>query len=142
MNDPVVTYRNPAGVRRPNGLYSHAAVLHDGSPRLCYVAGQVGVDLDGVADPSFEHQMEQVFTNLAAILSDVGGSLGTVLQLTTYLVDRDLIGRYFAKREQLFPTLFPAGAYPPNALLVVSALARPGLLIEVQAVAALPDATA
>lgn len=141
MTDPVVSYRNPAGVRRPNGLYSHAAVLHDGSPRLCYVSGQVGVDLDGVADPSFERQMEQVFTNLAAILSDVGGSLGTVLQLTTYLADRDLIDRYFAKREQLFPTLFPAG-YPPNALLVVSALARPGLLIEVQAVAALPDTNA
>lgn len=139
MADRIVTYRNPAGVRRPNGLYSHLAILNDFPDRLCFVGGQVGVDLDGEVDPAFDRQMEQVFANLGVALADAGTSFASVLQLTTYLIDAGDIDAYFAKRVELFPTLFPDEGYPANALIVVSALARPALRIEVLAVAAITD---
>lgn len=139
MAERIVTYRNPAGVRRPNGLYSHLAVLNDAAARLCFVGGQVGVDLDGVVDTSFERQMEQVFANLGVVLADAGSSFQAVLQLTTYLVDAGDIDAYFAKRDELFPRLFSDDGYPANALIVVSTLARPALRIEVLAVAAITD---
>jgi enamine deaminase RidA (YjgF/YER057c/UK114 family) len=41
-------------------------------------------------------------------------------------------------RAELFPKLFPAGAYPPNTLLVIERLVRPEFLIEVEAIARLP----
>lgn len=140
MTHAMVTHRNPAGVRRPNGEYSHVSVLNDGSARLCFVGGQVGVDPDGGVDSTLEGQIDQVFANMSAVLDDVGASLSNVLQLTTYLVDVGDIDAYFTKRAELFATLFADG-YPPNALIVVSALARPALRIEVQAVAAIPGRT-
>jgi enamine deaminase RidA (YjgF/YER057c/UK114 family) len=137
MTDLLVEHRQPHGVLAPRGQYSHAAILHDRSARLCFVGGQVGYDLDGGVPPTLQAQMEQVFANLSAVLADAGASLSSVLQLTTYLVDTGDIDAYFATRGDLFPRLFPNG-YPPNALIVVHALARPTLLIEVQAVAAIP----
>jgi hypothetical protein len=39
-------------------------------------------------------------------------------------------------RARAFPSMFPAGAYPPNTLLIVDRLVQEALLIEVQTVAA------
>jgi 2-iminobutanoate/2-iminopropanoate deaminase len=133
----LVQYRNPDGVHPPNREYSHAAVLTDPAARLCFVSGQVGVGPGGTIDPSLGGQIDTVFTNLGAVLADVGSSFGDVMQLTTYLVDEADIEPYTARRAELFADLFADG-YPPNTLVVVHALARPALRVEVQAIAAIP----
>jgi len=129
-----VQYLNPTAVSAPKGEYSHVAVLPVAGARLCFVTGQVGYDLAGKAAPELEPQFEQAFENLRTVLEAVGSSLGSLLQLTTYLTREELIPRYFAKRRELFPRLFGTN-YPTNALVVVRALARPELLIEIQATA-------
>jgi enamine deaminase RidA (YjgF/YER057c/UK114 family) len=41
-------------------------------------------------------------------------------------------------RSEVFPKLFPGGAYPPNTLLVIDGLVKPEFLLEVEAIARLP----
>ncbi len=137
MGSPV-EYVNPDQVSRPKGEYSHLAILPVAGARLCFLTGQVGYDEDGRVAPDLESQMDQTFANLRDVLESVGASLHSLLQLTTYLTSESLLTRYAAKRRELFPRLFGT-RYPPNALIVVRALANPQLLVEVQAIAAAPD---
>jgi enamine deaminase RidA (YjgF/YER057c/UK114 family) len=121
----------------PGREYSHVAVLTDPRSTLCFISGQVGEDTDGSTAPGLAHQLEHVFANLGNILTAVGSSLPNIVQLTTYLVDKADIDEYVAARTKLFHDLFPDG-YPPNTLVVVDALARRSLRVEVQAIAAIP----
>jgi enamine deaminase RidA (YjgF/YER057c/UK114 family) len=129
-------FPRPVRLGEPLGLYSHVAQLS--SPRkLVLVAGQVSVDGDGevVAEGNFEAQFRRVFENLAGALEAVELGLHDVLKFTTYLTSADLIEPFYAVRESLFATLYPAGEYPGNTLLVVSRLVRPEFLIEIEAIA-------
>jgi 2-iminobutanoate/2-iminopropanoate deaminase len=133
----LIEHVNPPSMSPPKGEYTHAVVLDASAARLCFVTGQVGYTGDGRAAIDFERQVDYTFRNLRIVLESVDASFSTLLQLTTYLTSDALIERYFAKRAELFPKLF-SGKYPANALVVVTALARPELQIEVQAVAAVP----
>jgi enamine deaminase RidA (YjgF/YER057c/UK114 family) len=128
------------GLGSPVGLYSHAVPLPAGSTLLA-VSGQLSVDASGtsVAVGDFEGQMRQVFANLATVLGAAGSSLESVVKMTTYLVDPDHIAEFYRVREALFASLFPDAVYPGNTLLVVSRLVRPEFLIEIEALAAIPD---
>jgi enamine deaminase RidA (YjgF/YER057c/UK114 family) len=126
---------NPHGLVQPNG-YTHVVVAPDG--RTVYVAGQVALDSTGqvVGSGDFKAQAEQVFRNLNRAIESVGGSLADVIKTTTYVTDfknvaalREIRGKYLT------------GGHPPaNTLLVVSSLARPELLLEIEAVAVLGQA--
>jgi enamine deaminase RidA (YjgF/YER057c/UK114 family) len=120
---------------KPNG-YTHVVVAPDG--RTVYVAGQVALDSTGqvVGSGDFKAQAELVFRNLNRAMESVGGSLADVIKTTTYVTDfknvaalREIRGKYLT------------GGHPPaNTLLVVSSLARPELLLEIEAVAVLGQA--
>ena len=129
---------NPNGAPRPLGAYSQAVKVSPGS--LIYVAGQVGVDLQGnlVGKGDVAAQTRQVFQNIGAILNGVGASFSNVVEFTTYLVGRESIQPFIAARTQIFPDLFPNGDYPPNTLLVINGLVNEDMLVEIKAVAALP----
>jgi enamine deaminase RidA (YjgF/YER057c/UK114 family) len=126
----------PKGLGEPIGLYSHGALMSRPS-RLLYVAGQLAVDREGqvVGAGDFDTQMRQVFTNLGHVLGDAGMEFADVLKFTTYLIAPDDVESFYATRAELFPTLFPTEAYPPNTLLVIQRLVRPEFLIEIEAVA-------
>ena len=129
---------NPATVATPIGTFSNAVKVTAGS--LLYIAGQVGVDSQGnlVGQGDIGAQTQQVFNNIGAILESAGGSFGNVVEFTTYVVGRELVQPYMAARTGMFQTMFPAGDYPANTLLVISGLVREDLLVEIKAVAALP----
>ena len=59
------------------------------------------------------------------------------MQFTSYIVRPQDAAAFRAYRAKVYPKMFPDGAYPPNALLVISRLADENFLLEVQAVAAL-----
>ena len=133
--DAAPRFINPPGLVRPNG-YTHVVVAADG--RTVYIAGQVAFDSAGklVGPGDFRAQAERVFANLQLALASVGASLGDILKTTTYITDlknvavlREIRGRHFN------------AAHPPaNTLVPVATLARPDLLLEVEAVAELPGA--
>jgi enamine deaminase RidA (YjgF/YER057c/UK114 family) len=126
------TYINPPSLAKPNG-YTHVVVAAD--RRTVYIAGQVAFDSAGklVGGSDFSAQAEQVFANLRRALASVNASLADVVKSTTFITDAKHVP---ALREVRNRHLDPR-APPANTLLVVSALARPELLIEIEAIAVL-----
>ncbi len=127
----VPVYTNPDALGTPLGAYSHVARAGD----VVLVAGQVGITREGEVPEDLGAQTELAFGNIATALASEGLSLANVLKFTTYLTSADDIPAFFAARERLFPTLFPAGGYPPNTQLVISRLVKPELRIEIEAIA-------
>ena len=126
---------NPATIRAPGGTYSHVTHVPAGA-QLVVVAGQVGIGPDGEAG-DFDAQCAQAFANVGAALDATGAGWADVIQTMTFLTRREDRPRLRAWRAAEYERLFPDGAYPPNTLLVVEALATDELLIEIQAIAAI-----
>lgn len=125
-------YINPPSLAKPTG-YTHVVVAPDG--RTVYVAGQVALDSTGqlVGRGDFRRQADQVFRNLQRALASVGGTLGDMAKTTTFITDPKHIP---ALREVRSKHLDLKNS-PASTLLVVSSLALPEFLIEIEAVAVL-----
>ena len=127
-----ITYPQAKGLLK-NPAYSHVAVAS--GARTIYIAGQVAMDAEGklVGAGDLGAQTEQVMRNLATALAAAGASFADVVKITTYVVDykpehRPIIAK---ARSPHF-----AGREPPASTLVgISALAAPGWLIEIEAIA-------
>jgi len=128
---------SPATLPPPVG-YSHIAKVNKGT--LIYLAGQVSSDPSGklVGEGNFEAQAEQVFRNVKIAVEAAGATMADIVKLNIYLVAEvglDEMPKIFAVRDRYVNKQKP----PASTLVVVSRLARPGWLIEVEAVAALDD---
>ena len=125
---------NPAGVAAPLRPYYSTAVSVSPGP-LLFISGQVAWDEDGavvgVGDPAA--QARQVFANLETVLQAHGAGLQDVVKVTVYVTSLDWFDQLAAIRRELF-TVSP----PASAIVQVVALVQPELLIEVEAVAAIP----
>jgi len=99
-----------------------------------YISGQVSQDLDGniVGRGDIVAQAAQVFANLKAVVEAAGASLQDVVKLTTYttsLANRQAIAEARAKYWQ--------SDWPASTFVVISSLAAPDFLVEVEAIAVL-----
>jgi enamine deaminase RidA (YjgF/YER057c/UK114 family) len=126
---------SPATLPPPTG-YSHVAKVNKGT--LVYIAGQVSSDASGklVGEGNFEAQVEHVFKNVKLALEAAGATMADIVKLNTYLVaevSHDDLPKMRAVRDRYLNKDKP----PASTLVVVSRLARPGWLIEVEAVAAI-----
>jgi len=75
-------------------------------------------------------QTRQVFENITNVLETAGSSLKDVVKINTYITDGSKFMDMLAVRSEIF------GDDPPaSTAVVVAALAFPGLLIEVEAIA-------
>jgi enamine deaminase RidA (YjgF/YER057c/UK114 family) len=102
-----------------------------------FLRGQVGQNLEtgasvAIGDPS--GQTDQAMRNIARLLSEAGASLGHICKITVYITDP----RY---REPVYRAVGAhlKGVFPVSTGLVISGLARPEWLVEIEAVAVLPD---
>jgi enamine deaminase RidA (YjgF/YER057c/UK114 family) len=125
-------YVNPSGLVKPTG-YTHVVVAPDG--RTVYIAGQVAFDSAGavVGQGDFTAQAERVYRNLERALRSVGGSMADLVKTTTFITDTRNISSLREVRSRHLSKTSP----PANTLLQVSSLARPELLIEIEAIAVL-----
>jgi enamine deaminase RidA (YjgF/YER057c/UK114 family) len=126
---------SPATLPPPTG-YSHVAKVNKGT--LVYIAGQVSSDASGklVGENNFEAQVEQVFKNLKLALEAAGATMADIVKLNTYLVaevGQDDLPKMRAIRDRYLNKEKP----PASTLVVVTRLARPGWLIEIEVVAAI-----
>jgi enamine deaminase RidA (YjgF/YER057c/UK114 family) len=133
-----ITIVNPEGLGKPLGQYSQLTRVK-GASEYVFIAGQLATDRAGgvVGADDFDAQCMQVFANIAAALTSVGGGWKNVVQFTTYLVHSQDVPKFMAFRKREFPRLFADAAYPPNTLLMVDRLVQEPFLVEVQTVAAL-----
>ncbi len=94
--------------------------------KTLWLAGDTG-------DPksNFDQQVRGIFADLDKIIKAQGGSgLADMVTMTVFITDARLGDRFIELRKQAFRTCYPA-----SALITVTGLAQPGLLIEIQGTA-------
>lgn len=125
---------NPETIAAPVGIYSHSIQVPPNA-RWLVTAGQVGTRPDGTTPEGFEAQHEQVWINTLAILADAGMGPEDIVRINTYSTDLEGIGFVRAHRERF---LAP-GHIPASTWVVVSGLARPEWVVEMETIAARVD---
>src|SRR4030081_3782009 len=121
---------NPRSVAAPIGTYSHGVEVPPGA-RWLHVAGQIGVRPDGSVPATIEEQTEVVWQNILAVLADAGMGIGDVVKITSFLTRHENFPSFAQVRAK-----FLGSHRPASTLLVISSLARPEFLVEVEAIAA------
>lgn len=117
---------------RPLGSYSPVRLVQLGASSLAFVSG---LTAGGRAPDDASEQSEVIFTRLGELLAEVGGDLGHVVKITTFLTDMDDYEAYNAVRNRVFATV----SLPPASSTVgTSALPRVGCRVEIEAVAVIP----
>ncbi|MET8504267.1 RidA family protein [Streptomyces sp. NPDC004787] len=128
------TLTNPAPLHDPTPFgYSHAV---SAPGELVFIAGQYASDATGAPVPGdFAAQVELALANLRHALAGVGLGPEHVVRLGSYVVEHDL-----AKLEVLGKALRAVfgDRLPAQTLSGVAALALPGMLFEIDAVAVRP----
>lgn len=100
-----------------------------------YLRGQIGQDLEtseNVGTGDVEAQAEQAMANIEVLLEEAGGGLEHIVKVVVYLTDPRF-------REPVYRVIgrWLKGVYPVSTGIVVSALARPEWLVEIDATAVL-----
>ncbi len=102
-----------------------------------YLRGQIGQDLDtresvGIGDVAA--QTEQAMANIDMLLQESGSALEDIVKIVVYLTDI----RY---REAVYQVMgrWLKGVFPVSTGVVVTALARPEWVVEIDAIAVIPE---
>ncbi|MDP2936425.1 MAG: RidA family protein [Dehalococcoidia bacterium] len=108
--------------------YSHAIKAGN----TVYVAGQVAWDINGnlVGKGDFEAQARLALENLKRVLAAAGAQMTDVVQLNYYIRNLEDVAKMRNPYREYFGKYFPC-----QTLTVISSLADPDLLIEIQAIA-------
>ena len=129
-------FLKPSGVAPGNG-YSHVVVTAPG--RLAFISGQVANNAAGqlVGKGNLEAQTVQVFENLKAALAAAGTSFDHVVKLTWFI--RDYQPAQLAVIREVRNRYINPAAPPASSLIGVAALLQPDYLLEVEAIAVIPE---
>ena len=102
-----------------------------------YLRGQVSTDFEGnlVAPGDPRAQAAQAMKNVKQLLEEAGSELSHIVKTTTYITDSSY-------REPVYREMgkWLKGVYPVSTGLVVSGLAQPEWLVEIDVIAVVPDA--
>ena len=131
-----VKHLNPEGLHK-NPAYSQAVVT-TGDVKTAYVGGQNAVDVSGevIGKGDIKAQAEQIFKNLERALAGGGARLDQVIKWNIYVLE----GQPPQPAFEVFQRVWGNRSNPPLiTLLFVSGLAQPDYLMEVDAVAVLPE---
>ena len=115
---------------KPLAAYSTGFKVSGGS--LIMLAGMVSVDTGGntVGEGDIGAQTQKVFDNIRDTLEAAGAGMKDIIRLTVYLTDRGDFPGHMKVRGGLL-----SEPYPASTLLIISGLARPEWLVEIDAVA-------
>lgn len=130
-----ITRGNPPGFKNVRASVYNHYVRIDQPKSLIFVSGQLPRDQDGnqVGGGSMLEQTRQCLRNLELSLEAAGASMSDVVWTTIYTVDIREFKQIVAAREE-FST---ADCLPTSTMVEVSHLSEPGLLVEIQAIAAI-----
>lgn len=106
------------------------------SGRMVFVRGQIAQDLDTresvhIGDATL--QTRKAMENIKMLMEEAGGEMAHVCRVVVYLTD-------IRHREAVYREMgvWLKGVFPVSTGLVVSALARPEWLVEIEATAVIP----
>lgn len=129
-----VRFINPPTLADPPG-FTHLVETRGG--RTIYIAGQVALDSSGnlVGAGDIETQAEQVFENLKLALAAVGADFDNVVKLNVFLSDFSEVSALRGVRDRFVNLQQP----PASTAVAVKRLFREEFLIEIDAIAVIPD---
>ena len=119
----------------PSPGYSQAVEIRRG--RIIYIAGQVSLDRSGkmVGEGDMRAQAQQTFENLKSALEASGANFKDVVKLNYYFADISHLAVVREVRDKFINTANP----PASTAVEVKGLFREPFLIEVEAVAVVPE---
>jgi 2-iminobutanoate/2-iminopropanoate deaminase len=124
------TRHKPKTVAPPSSKFCHAVGVAE-ARRWLHLSGQVGQTAEGRVGGGPEAQMEQCWRNILNILEDAGMARDDLVKVTAYITDAGLVALYRQVRDRMLN-----GYECASTLVVVSALANPDWVVEIEAVAA------
>lgn len=100
---------------------------------LIFLSGQAAINEQGelVGEGDFEAQLAQTFINIDSVLAAGGSSRSRIVKVTIYLTDMGNFPQIVAARKRYFSAPWPA-----DTIVEVRALALPGLMVEIDVIAA------
>jgi enamine deaminase RidA (YjgF/YER057c/UK114 family) len=120
---------------QPNGHFAHATVV-PAEGRLLFISGMTARNaaggVTGVGD--ITAQTHQVCQNLQAAVETAGGTLDDIARVDVYVRNMEDFDAIHAVRRQYFKAVAPA-----STMVEVSKLVNKDYLIEINAIAVLPD---
>lgn len=129
-----ITRGNPDGLKNIRATVYNHFVRVDQPKSMIFVSGQVSRDSDGqqVGAGSMLEQTRQCIRNIETCINAAGGSLSDIVWTTVYTTDIREFRQIVAAREEFFKTNLPT-----STMVEVVHLADPGLMVEIQVIAAI-----
>jgi 2-iminobutanoate/2-iminopropanoate deaminase len=129
-----ITRGNPVGLKNVRATVYNHFVRVDQPKSMIFVSGQVSRDSEGqqVGAGSMLEQTRQCIRNIETCINAAGGSLADIVWTTVYTTDIREFRQIVAAREEFFKTNLPT-----STMVEVVHLADPGLMVEIQVIAAI-----
>jgi len=123
-------------LRQPNGHFSHATAI-EARGKLVFISGMTARHPDGsiTGIGDIEAQTRQVCENLKAAVEEAGGTLEDICRVDVYVRNMEHFERIHKIRREYF-----TGVPPASTMVEVSKFVSPDYLIEINAIAVLPNA--
>ena len=127
---------NPEGLMK-SPAFSQAILTH-GKGKTLYIGGQNAVNEKGepVGKGSIEAQTEQIMQNIQRILASCGASFDHVVKFSIFIVQGQDVPAAFQTSQKYTKTASQPAAV---SAVMVAGLGRPDYLIEIDAIAFIPE---
>ncbi|MGH7772322.1 MAG: RidA family protein [Candidatus Binatia bacterium] len=127
---------NPQGLPIPRGSYHQVAISEPG--RMVFIAGQTASDPDGnvIGIGDIRAQTRYVLEKIRRAVEAAGGAMKDVVSMTVFTTDARYHPAVNEVRREVLESDFPV-----STMVQVVALARPELLLEINAMAVIPEAS-
>ena len=136
MSKGKVEYINPAALNT-NPAFTNVVVV-SGNVKTIYIGGQDSINAEHqiVGKGDLKAQVEQVLRNIEIALEAGGAKLEHVIKWNIYLVQGQDLREGFAAFQSLGKEL---GKPPAISMVFVAGLANPDFLVEMDAIAVVPE---
>lgn len=118
---------NPEGLSQPDG-YSQVVIAKNPG-RFIFLGGKAGIYPDDSYPESLAEQSRLTWANIDRALKAAGATREDVVEIQIYIVNLENIDPTPVYED--VRNFFPAGHKPASMVIGVSALAYPGLLVEI-----------
>lgn len=127
------TTMNPEGLPAPRGSYSLVNIAQPG--RMVFIAGQTASDPQGnvVGIADVRAQTRYILEKIKRAVEAAGGTINDVVAMSVFTTDV----RYHRDINEVRREVLGAN-FPTSTMVQVVALARPELLLEINATAVIP----
>jgi reactive intermediate/imine deaminase len=123
-------------IRQPSGHFSQATVI-EARGKLVFMSGMTARKADGTIAGvgNIEVQTRQVCENLKAAVEAAGGTMDDIVRVDVYVRNMEHFDAIHKVRREYFKAPAPA-----STMVEICKMTSPDYLIEINAIAVLPDA--